>query len=271
MEYRQNPVTKEWVLVSGQMETSGNLQSKFYDSYPVSDLFSDPATITDGIDPEIGRMTPAQLYEFFTHYRTWAQDTRRRFSNTTYIHSILKPNALKTGHFQPSQMYMAPAEDKFIDKSILNAHAFYKKHGKCLWCSMIAQESADKIRMVEQNNTFSAFVSFFARFPFETFIIPNDHCPQFSDISDVQLFDLSSVCASLFARIEQVTCGTNFSLHVHNIFVPESYFASTHWYMQVIPWVNNWAGFEIATAMYINVRTPEHCAQELIAHKANLH
>ncbi len=230
-----------------------------YASYSNTDIAS---PLNDNMDPDLSEMNTAQLHNFFTHYRNWVRRVKEE-SAQVYIHSIVKPHARKKGGFYPSQLFAVPAKTSFIDKSILNAKSFYDQTKNCLWCEMIQQETQTKHRTVVENNTYIAFETFFSRMPFETFVVPKQHNPAFHNISDTYLADLAVICADLFARLETVTNKADFSLHLHNVIVPSQFAYCTHWYLQIVPWMNNWAGFEIATAMYINVTKPEQCAQQL--------
>ncbi|MEW6536201.1 MAG: hypothetical protein AB1454_11360 [Candidatus Auribacterota bacterium] len=263
MEYRQNPITREWIATRAHNSLA---ESDLYERRPgISDTTQD-ATFLNDHDACLVSASPEELADFFRGYKTWIDNMLGRAPHSA-IHSIIKPSCKKNADQRTSQMFLVPDSDDYIDKTIINARKYYLKNNSCLWCGMIDQEIKSHDRMVCQTDDFVVFVSYFARLPYETFVLPKQHMPDFRSFPDHLFPQLGELCHDVIGRIYRAAHRSNMSLHLHNIVVPERHSLYTHWSIQLIPWMNNWAGFEIATAMYINVASPEACAARLRTEK----
>ena len=261
MEYRQNPITGDWTVYPSEPNGDSIKTSKstFYDSCVAPDFST---LFNPKYDTGLINLTPVEIYGLFSDYRT-AIKSLSDAEKTVYIHSIIKPSCTGKGDTCTSRASVVPAESRFLDKSIVISDRYYQEHTVCLLCTMVQEERKRQERILLQTNTFTAFAPFFQRFPYEIWVVPNNHSAQFLDISDAQLREFSSLCHDLFHRIYKAADNADFSIHIHHIIVPSEYHYCVHWYLEIIPWTTNWAGFEIATGMNINIALPESCVEKL--------
>lgn len=255
MEYRQHPLTGELIIHPHATDT---VKSDFF---TVHDIDTNIAIERLCRSEKISGLDSVGFERLFRCYLGWCEDVVKKHQGCA-IAGIAEPDA--TDADAKTRMAVIPAEVKSADRSIRYADEFYRENQKCLWCSMIEHECAMRERIVSLNDKFVVLEPYAARFPFETWIIPRIHSPSFEQISDTQLADLADVCARWIPVISQTTRNAAFAMFIHHVRVPSGCAAYVHWYMQVIPFLNNWAGFEIATAMHINVTRPEECAARLI-------
>jgi UDPglucose--hexose-1-phosphate uridylyltransferase len=76
--------------------------------------------------------------------------------------------------------FVAPTVEKEIESARLHAEA---NHGECLFCRLLAEELAQKSRIVSGDEYFTAFVPFAARFPAEIAIYARRHVRTLLDLT----------------------------------------------------------------------------------------
>ncbi|MCB1195998.1 hypothetical protein KDK77_07415 [bacterium] len=261
MHYRKNLLSGEWVLLSGTApQHHPDVDSPdIYQHYSASayeQYFSDGNTV-----PLIG-LSHTELYDYFRAYAAWITNALNNCRDIM-IHSIIKPSCTLKGTERESHLTIVPDHPDFLDRCIESVHERYEDKHICPLCEVICAEIEYNQRVISQTERFVAFCPFFQRFPYETLIAPLAHSPHFSGISDEMLHEFSLICHDLFNRIYDETNKTDFSIHLHHIFVPVQFHYCTHWYLDIIPRTANWAGFEIATGININTTVPEHCVKNL--------
>jgi len=79
------------------------------------------------------------------------------------------------------QMYSFPFIPPRVKQELDSARAHHHKTGHCLFCDILAKERADGRRIVAENEQFTAFVPFYARWPFEVHIYPRRHLGTLED------------------------------------------------------------------------------------------
>ena len=73
------------------------------------------------------------------------------------------------------QIYSFPFIPPLLQKEIEAARAHQRAHHKCLFCDILKKERRDGRRIVAENEAFTAFVPFYARWPFEVHIYSRRH------------------------------------------------------------------------------------------------
>ncbi|MDX9703515.1 MAG: hypothetical protein RBU23_10790 [Candidatus Auribacterota bacterium] len=259
MEYRKHPLTGEWIIHQRQLK----------EPFQASDLCT--SFLWNGAciplhkklrSTPMQNMTRSDFAELFDAYFDWVKNVRS-VAPQACIPSILDPHAGVILYDEPVRMIVAPADDIFADVSIKRARSFHTEHKRCLWCEMIDQELSCAERIVESNDDFIVFEPYAARFPFETYIVPIRHIHSFISTPALLIDALARLCAKWIPVIHDVSGKADFAFFLHHVATPCGYEDYLHWYIQVVPFMNTWAGFEIATAMNINVTTPESCVLKI--------
>ncbi len=257
MEYRKHPITGEWIIHQQNMVSP---TTEFYTSFSL-----------DGIDMPLHKklrsvpmqeMTAADFMNLFAQYREWV-DQIHSICPDACIPGIVDPHAGREPDFAPSQMIVYPPEKNFCDLSMRHAQTFYQDNDKCLWCAMIDHELELDQRIVKASEDYIILEPYAARFPFETYIMPRDHISSYQKTPHGLVEALAKLCAQYVPRIYEESKQSDFSVFLHHVSTDDSRCDYLHWYLQLIPFMNTWAGFEIATAMHINVTTPEDCAGKI--------
>lgn len=73
------------------------------------------------------------------------------------------------------QIYSLPFIPPIIKKEMASARAYKRRHRRCLFCDILRRERKDNRRIVAENRAFTAFIPFYARWPYEVHIYPRRH------------------------------------------------------------------------------------------------
>lgn len=96
----------------------------------------------------------------------------------------------------------------FVFKTIENEAAISKRyreeHGRVLMEDIIATEQADGRRLLSQNDSAIAFVPYFARYAYETFVAPRQAHASLADLSPEELRDLAAVLQEVLIRFDNL-------------------------------------------------------------------
>ena len=96
----------------------------------------------------------------------------------------------------------------FVFKTIENEAAISKRyrdeHGRVLMEDIIATEQADGRRILSQNDSAIAFVPYFARYAYETFVTPRQAHASLAGLSPAELRDLATVLQEVLIRFDNL-------------------------------------------------------------------
>ncbi len=73
------------------------------------------------------------------------------------------------------QIYAFPFIPPRIEKEISAARAHHRKHHRCVFCDLLKKERRDGRRVIAENEAFTAFIPFYARWPYEVHIFSRRH------------------------------------------------------------------------------------------------
>ncbi len=77
-------------------------------------------------------------------------------------------------------------------------------HQSCLLCDYLEKETARKVRIVVENDSFVALVPFWAIWPFETMVLPRRHASSLTDLTDKERTDLAEIMKRLGTRYDNL-------------------------------------------------------------------
>lgn len=78
------------------------------------------------------------------------------------------------------------------------------KNGECLLCRLVREEKRRGERMVAENEHFSAFVPFWAVWPFELLVASNFHTPSLPDLDHRQISALADILRQVTIRYDNL-------------------------------------------------------------------
>jgi len=214
---------------------------------------------------QLGDLGEAQIAEvlwaYFDRFADLMKDSRFRY---ILIFKNQGADAGATLEHSHTQIIATPVVPKRVTEEIQGARQHYDLRERCIYCDIIQQELENRTRLVQQNELFVALEPFAARFPFETWILPNRHSASFDSMQKPDVEALARLLQQTLRRIK-VTLGDppyNYVLHTAPCGgngVAECY----HWHLEIFPKLTKVAGFEWGSGFYINPTPPEIAAEAL--------
>jgi UDPglucose--hexose-1-phosphate uridylyltransferase len=208
------------------------------------------------------RMDSDQMERVLRAYRERASDLARdrRFRQVL----ILKNHPGIYNLHPHSNILALPVIPRRIDEEIGGTLDYFRRKERCIFCDIIKEEITSGKRLILETDYFLSFCPFASRYPFETWIIPRRHSPDFVSIRDEEMRDLASVMGNVFRRLFLLLQDPPYSFAIHSSPIQEKYHRSEyHWHMEIRPRIGLREGFEWATGFCVNPTPPELAATYL--------
>jgi UDPglucose--hexose-1-phosphate uridylyltransferase len=211
------------------------------------------------------------LFNVFNTYKLRLIDLKhdRRFRYILVFKNEGKTAGASLSH-PHSQLIATPVTPKRIREELVGAQHYYEYKDRCIFCDIIREEAIQKERTVYENSGFISFCPFASRFPFEIWVVPKRHDPDFDSMGNDELYAFSDVMKVTLAKLSKALNQPhyNYMLHTGPVRWPRRGYWTTidydfHWHIEVIPRLTNIAGFEWGTGFYINPTVPEEAARYL--------
>jgi UDPglucose--hexose-1-phosphate uridylyltransferase len=138
----------------------------------------------------------------------------------------------------------------------------YEDTGTCPYCEMLDEERSAGVRIVQENEAFTAFVPYAARAPYEVWILPRRHEPEFGRLNGEAL-PLAHILRDTLRALHRALGDPDYNFFVRTAMDYESDAPHLHWSLRIRPRLSIDAGFEIGTGMKINPSLPERDADVL--------
>lgn len=168
------------------------------------------------------------------------------------------------------QIYAYPFIPPIIEREVGASASHMEKTGRCLVCDILAEEKADGRRIVVENDSFVAFIPFYARYPYEVHIAPREHRSCLSDFSDAEKTDLAGILKIILTKYDNLW-GFSFPymMVLHQKPSAEGNFDHFHFHIEFYPPYRTkeklkfLAGSEAGAGVFINDTLAEEKAAEL--------
>jgi UDPglucose--hexose-1-phosphate uridylyltransferase len=167
------------------------------------------------------------------------------------------------------QIYATNFVFKTIEVEAEASAVYLAERGRVLFQDIIAAEESDGRRMLTANDRAIAFVPYFARYPYETFVAPRDPHQSLADLDPNQLRDFAAALRETLIRLENLwRMPFPYVMVLHQ--APTDRFApGFHFHIQIHPPLRKpgllkyLAGPEIGGGNFLNDTAPEEKAAEL--------
>lgn len=176
-----------------------------------------------------------------------------------------------TLHHPHGQVYAYPEIPPRPRRELEAALAHYGRRGTCVHCDVVATERADAVRLVGINDSFVAYVPYWARFPYEVHVAPRRHAASLLDLTDPERLRFAELLTDVIGAYDRLF---GFPLpyvmamhqaptddgqwqhvsHLHVEFTPVHRTATKLKYL---------AGSELGAGAFLNDTLPERTAAEL--------
>ena len=91
------------------------------------------------------------------------------------------------------QIYAFPFLPPLVETELASAQEHHRGTGHCLYCAILEGERTAAARVVEESESFVAFIPFFARFPTELQIYSRRHLSNLSELTAPETRDLAAM------------------------------------------------------------------------------
>lgn len=176
-----------------------------------------------------------------------------------YNHGIKSGATIRHPHGQILASHHTPP---IINKELAGAKKFFDEHSQCVFCSMIGDDREESL-IIDDDLGFSAISPYAARFPFEVWIIPNQHLSYFDHATDQDLSRLSNFIKNIFDRYKNVLKAPDLNFYIHTSPHLVAHDAFFHWHLEISPRLDYWGSYEYGSGTIINTMSPEKAAKYL--------
>lgn len=145
------------------------------------------------------------------------------------------------------------------------ALAYYEREKRCVLCDIVQSEGADGTRVVFESSSLLAAVPFAASGPFEVWLVPKRHLPDFTALDDGGIGDLAGALAVVLRALDHVTGAAPYNLVLDTAPKPALASPCLHWRLRLLPRLETVGGFELGSGLSINPSRPEDGARALRA------
>jgi len=169
-----------------------------------------------------------------------------------------------------TQVIGLPVTPKTLKEILAGAQQHYRLHERCVFCDILEEELERDVRVIAVTARFVALAPYAARHPFEIWIVPRSHGPDYEATTAEDHADLAPLLLSLLSRLERALPEPSYNLFIYSGPNRAAYpgrwktlDADFHWHIQILPRLSREAGFEVGSGFYANHVTPEQTAATL--------
>lgn len=170
-----------------------------------------------------------------------------------------------------SEIVPLPVVPKRVLEELREAGRFHAAEGRCVFCAVLEEERKTGTRVVDENESFTAFCPYASHSPYEVMILPRRHQSDLRDMTPAEKSDFARILKSALGRVRVRLndCPYYFVLHSAPFDRPGAALEKTrreyHWHVEIAPRTFHAAGFEWGGGVYINPIVPENAASDLRA------
>lgn len=162
-----------------------------------------------------------------------------------------------------SQLIATPLLPPTLERELRSASDWIRQGRDCIWCSILAEESARRERVVFESGRLMVLCPWASRFPYETWILPRAHASHFERATDEDVVELADCLQRLLVAVEACRPRLPYNYVLYSAPFPTAARRDYHWRLSLMPRISRAAGYEQATGLYINPLAPESAAAEL--------
>ncbi|MBI4697621.1 MAG: galactose-1-phosphate uridylyltransferase [Nitrospirae bacterium] len=158
-----------------------------------------------------------------------------------------------------TQIIALPIVPKSVHEEINNSMHYFNNKERCIFCDIIKHETASRIRLISENESYIALAPFAPRSPFETWILPKRHESYFAP--DGKFPQLAEMLQQTLKQIDKVLNLPPYNMMLHISPFKDEINEYYHWHIEIKPTLTKTAGFEWGSGFYINPTAPEEAAE----------
>jgi UDPglucose--hexose-1-phosphate uridylyltransferase len=221
-----------------------------------------------------GSLAEQSLQDTYNLVRVW-KDRYEELSSHDFIKYVFifenKGEAIGVTMSHPhGQIYAFPHIPPKIQKELNSSRKYKKKNDKCLFCEILRKEREDGRRIVNENDRFTAFIPFFAHYPYEVHIYPKKHLLSLAEFDDAHQMDFASIIKTVLMKYDNFFgFSTQYMMIMHQSPTDGKDHSYYHFHVEFYPPHRNitklkyLAGCESGAGSFINDSAAEDKAKEL--------
>jgi UDPglucose--hexose-1-phosphate uridylyltransferase len=170
------------------------------------------------------------------------------------------------------QIYATNFVFKTIESEVRITKGHFAKTGRVLFRDVIDAERRDGRRVLAENDSAIAFVPYFARYAYETYVAPKDTHPNIAALSKSELRDLAAILKEVLVRFDNLwQMSFPYVMTLHQAPTDGGLYPSMHFHIEFHPPLRTptllkyLAGPEIGGGNFLSDTSPEEKAAELQA------
>jgi UDPglucose--hexose-1-phosphate uridylyltransferase len=178
-----------------------------------------------------------------------------------------------TLHHPHGQIYAYPFIPPRIERELEQSRAHQQRNGSCLLCDVVTEERRDGRRIVAENESFVAFIPFYARWPYELHICSRRHLQALTDMTEAEPRDLASILKMVLVAFDRLfNIKFPYMMVMHQRPVDGGSYDYYHFHIEFYPPLRTatklkyLAGSETGAGLFINDTLAEEKAAELRSH-----
>lgn len=140
--------------------------------------------------------------------KAWVDEFRQLGARQNIQHvQIFENRGAMMGASNPHphcQIWATASIPEVPEKELASQQGYLKVHSRCLLCDYLELEERQKIRLVHQNEGFTALVPFWAVWPFETLVLSRRHFGSMLELSAEEISSLAEMLHRIVATYDKV-------------------------------------------------------------------
>lgn len=244
--------------------------------YPVEPSFGECEVVvyTPNHNSTLASQPVEQIYKLV---QVWT-DRFRELSKLEFVRYVFifenKGEAIGvTLHHPHGQIYAYPFVPPRVEKELEQSRKHQAETGNCLLCDIIAGERKDGRRIITENDSFVAYIPFFARYPYELHIASKGHLQDLTQLSKNAQRDLAEILKQVLVAFDKLfDISFPYMMVLHQKPSDGETYDFYHFHMEFYPPLRTktklkyLAGSESGAGLFINDTLAEEKAAELRGH-----
>ena len=223
--------------------------------------------LTRGHDDNFSRLDEWAAHTVFRafrdRYRMLAKEPSVKYALAFHNWGSSAGASIYHPHYQVIGVPIIPPD---IARNLEGSSLYFKKHKRCIHCSMIEEERKARRRIVFENDGAVAFAPFFSKNPFEIRVFPKNHFSNLERTPEQILCRVSLALQKVLSLIEKKLGSPDYNFFIHSAPLRDGKkYTHYHWPIEVYPKLGTRAGFEFGTGIDVNSFEPEFVAKILKA------
>ncbi|MFM8274455.1 MAG: galactose-1-phosphate uridylyltransferase, partial [Gemmata sp.] len=154
----------------------------------------DPAELSDGRFADV-------LIAYRERMRALARDPR--LAHVAVFKNVGAEAGASLAHSH-SQMIATPVVPDLVRAELGGAEGHFARSGRCVFCDIVEQELAERVRVVSQSESFVAVAAFAPRFAYEVWVLPVAHEARYEALTDARASELAALVKRVLRALDAV-------------------------------------------------------------------